>query len=155
MPLLRRFLVLQALLLWQAGFLFYAAVVVPTGTEVLGAFAQGRVTREVTVALNLIGAVALALLAWDQWAESRHRRGRWGLWIVLAVTLVGLLILHPMIESRVDFAADGRVNDYPGFYLWHRVYLIVSTIQWAAGLGYTALMLRAWTARSATNSGPP
>ena len=46
---LRRFLVVQALLLWQGGFLFYAAFVVPAGTEVLGsAAAQGAITVRAT-----------------------------------------------------------------------------------------------------------
>ena len=71
MSLVRRFLVIQALLLWQGGFLFYAAVVVPTGTEVLGSFEQGRVTRHVTNSMNVIGAVTLIILAWDQLANGR------------------------------------------------------------------------------------
>ena len=55
---LRRFLVLQSLLLWQGGFLFYAAFVVPAGTEVLGSSAaQGVITTRVVDALNVCGAV--------------------------------------------------------------------------------------------------
>jgi hypothetical protein len=147
MPLFRRFLVVQALLLWQGGFLFYAAVVVPIGTDTLGPFAQGRVTRHVTDVMNLIGAIALVVLAWDQWANvasARYRRARWALWGVLATTLAGLAVLHAAVGRHVDFGSDGRVTDYPAFYLWHRVYLYVSTLQWVAGLAYTAIMLRAW-----------
>ena len=67
MTTLRRFLVVQALMLWQGGFLFYAAVVVPAGTEVLGSgAAQGPITARVTDALNLCGLAALVLTAWDQ-----------------------------------------------------------------------------------------
>ena len=36
MTAVRRFLVFQTLLLWQGGFLFYTAVVVTIGTQVLG-----------------------------------------------------------------------------------------------------------------------
>jgi hypothetical protein len=149
MPLVRRFLVVQALLLWQGGFLFYAAVVVPIGTQTLGAFAQGRVTRDVTDVLNLIGAIALAALAWDQWANVESpscRRTRWALWAVLASMLAGLFVLHSAVGRHVEFAAGGRVTDYPAFYRWHRVYLYVSTVQWVAGLAYTAVTLRAWIA---------
>jgi hypothetical protein len=148
MSLVRRFLVIQALLFWQGGFVFYAAVVVPTGSDVLGSFEQGRVTRHVTDVMNVIGAVALAVLAWDQLANRDPvgcRRARWLLWGILAAGLVVLVVLHPRIESYVDFAANGRVIDYPSFYQWHRVYLCVATAQWVAGLGYVAVMLRAWS----------
>jgi len=156
MQLLRRFLALQALMLWQGGFLFYAAVVVPTGTELLGSFDQGRVTRQVTDAMNVLGAAALLVLAWDQVAEPNSRRGRWVTWSVLAGGLMALAILHPRIERYVDFATDGRVNDYASFYFWHQVYLYVATIQWVAGLGYVVLMLRAWSANpQAANSVQP
>ena len=48
MVVVRRFVVVQALLLWQGGFLFYAAIVVPVGTDELGsAFAQGKITARV------------------------------------------------------------------------------------------------------------
>ena len=62
---LRRYLVLLALSFWQGGFTFYAAVVVPVGQEVFGHLRQGFITRQVTVYLNLAGAVALLVLVWD------------------------------------------------------------------------------------------
>ena len=52
MLLLRRLLVVQLLMLWQGGFLFYVVFVVPVGTDVLGSsFEQGRITRFVTHSL--------------------------------------------------------------------------------------------------------
>ena len=159
MPLFRRFLVVQALLLWQGGFLFYAAVVVPIGTETLGAFAQGRVTRHVTDVMNVIGVIALLILVWDQWANAesaRCRRARWALWAVLAATLAGLAVLHAAVGRHVEFGPDGRVTDYPAFYWGHRVYLYVSTVQWVAGLAYTVVLLRAWIGTpQAARPGPP
>jgi hypothetical protein len=140
--LLRRFLVVQALMLWQGGFLFYTAVVVPTGTAEFTAFEQSRVTRVVTNWMNALGVVTLVILAWDQWA-TRPARGRWLLWSGMTIALAGLAVLHPMIEARVDYT-DGRISDYTGFYARHRIYLWVSTIQWAIGLVYVVLMLRAW-----------
>src|SRR3954451_24425626 len=96
---LRRFLVVQALMFWQGGFLFYAAVVVPVGTDVLGgAAAQGVITARVTGWLNLIGLACLGLLAWDT-ATTRDPAGRrvaarWWLWIGSAALLYLLWFLH-------------------------------------------------------------
>jgi hypothetical protein len=145
MQTFRRFLVVQALMLWQGGFLFYAAVVVPTGTRVHGSWAQGQVTRHVTDWMNVFGAVALVVLAWDQFSGRGLRRARWALWAVMAAGLIGLTILHPAIEGYVEFGVEGRVVDYPAFYLWHRVYLYAATVQWVAGLAYVAVTLRAWS----------
>ena len=151
MSIVRRFFVIQALMLWQGGFLFYAVVVVPTGTEVLGSFAQGRVTRHVTESMNLIGVVTLAILAWDQLQGPRTcRKSRWFLWTFFALSLAVLFWLHHQVERHVDFAADGRIVDYPAFYFWHRVYLYVITAQWTIGLVYVAIMLRAWNAAKST-----
>jgi hypothetical protein len=147
MQTLRRFLVIQALMLWQGGFLFYAAVVVPTGTDVLGSFEQGRVTRHVTDSMNVIGAVALAILAWDQVCSPTLRRTRWAMWATLAVGLVMLALLHPRIESYVDFSAAGGISDYPAFYFWHRVYLYVTSTQWFISLAYVAATLGSWAAK--------
>lgn len=142
MTLLRRFLVVQALLVWQGGFFFYAAVVVPLGTDLHGSFKQGQLTRHVTDGMNAIGIITVAILAWDQWANGESRRcriARWGLWAVLAGGLPVLAYLHGRIEPFID-----STMDYPDFYLWHRVYLYVATAQWVASLAYVVAMLRAW-----------
>src|SRR5437899_2231150 len=56
---LRRFTVLIALMFWQGGFTFYAAVVVPIGQEELGSHeSQGFITRGVTNYQNRAGAIA-------------------------------------------------------------------------------------------------
>ena len=138
-------MLVQTLLLWQGGFLFYTAVVVPIGTDAHGAFNQGRITREVTVVMNIIGAVALVVFAWDQWHE--RSRWRWASWSVLALTLFGLLMLHGRIDAHIDFGA-GYIADYPRFYFWHRVYLYVATLQWLAGLVYTGQLVRMWSKRA-------
>jgi hypothetical protein len=143
MSAVRRFLVFQALALWQGGFLFYAAFVIPTGTEVLGSFEQGRVTRHVTNSMNVIGAATLAILAWDQ-CFSGFRRLRWSLWVGMAGTLAALVWLHVLVEGLVDFSPSGRISDYPAFYSWHRAYLFVSTAQWVLGLVYVAALIRDW-----------
>ena len=142
MSTFRRFLVIQALMVWQGGFFFYAAVVVPSGTVVHGSFGQGLLTRHVTDWMNMIGAVAVTILAWDQIVDGDSRAlrwGRWGLWVVLVTGLTALAVLHPRIEPYIDSQMD-----YREFYWLHRVYLYVATAQWVASLGYVVLMLRAW-----------
>src|ERR1700746_354095 len=66
MTVVRRWLLLWALMFWQGGFTFYGGVVVPVGSAVLGSEReQGFITRKVTNYLNLAGAVALAIWGWD------------------------------------------------------------------------------------------
>ncbi len=145
--LARRFLVLIALLFWQGGFTFYAAVVVPTGQEVLGSHLdQGFITRQVTNSLNLSGAVALLVLALDLAAAretARVRRLRWLLWLGMVATLVALVWLHPHIDQYLDPETQ-TVIDHKAFYPLHRLYLWVSTVQWGCAVGYAWLTLRAW-----------
>jgi hypothetical protein len=148
MTTLRRFLVLQALVLWQGGFLFYAAVVVPVGTAFLGsAAAQGAITARVTDVMNVIGSVALLLLAW----ELNHGRDpdrtrdliRWVCWTVAFLTHALLFYLHWWLDGLMDPGRTHAVNR-PLFYHVHRVYLITITVQWLACLILAWFMLRGW-----------
>ena len=139
---LRRFLVFQALLAWQGGFFFYAAVVVPIGTDLLGsAKEQGFITQRVTHWLNLLAVVYLALAAWDQ----RYSRGRtrWFVWLAQLLVLAALVPLHAHLDTFMD-AESGRLargNFYPA----HAIYLWLSAAHWFLGLAAAALMLAAWT----------
>lgn len=142
----RRFLVLCGLMFWQGGFTFYAAVVVPVGTYVLGsAEEQGWITRLVTPWLNLAGVVALLLCAWELWAQpgatTVDRWGRWCLWTLAAALLGGLFWLHPWMDQLLD-VEQFRLLDRAAFYTLHRRYLYLSTVQWAA-----CLILLGWTVR--------
>ena len=153
--LLRRFVVLVAFMFWQGGFLFYASVVVPIGTDVFGSAAeQGFVTQRVTQYLNLSGAVCLVLLAWDAWAGAdcaRWRRGLlWLLWMVMAATLATLACLHVRLDALLD--PEYRIVLDGGFYQLHRVYLYTQTVQWAAAMIYAAIMLWAWHAEDVQNT---
>ena len=139
----RRFLLFQAWIIWQGGFVFYAAVVVPVGSDVLGsATIQGFVTREVTNWLNALGVAYHLLLAWNLAADRgiRHRRTRFGLGATSAILLLALLILHPVLDSFLD-AVEQTVREPKAFYRWHIVYLWCSTVQWLLALVQAWLMI--------------
>lgn len=146
---LRRFLVVQSLLLWQGGFLFYAAVVVPTGTRVVGVVTQGAITARVTATLNVLGVVALAVLALDLWLtrDPSRRRSvcRWAGWSFALLCQCLLFYLHLKLESLMD---EGRmwVANLAPFYPTHRMYLLASTAQWLACVLLIWWTLRAWRA---------
>jgi hypothetical protein len=147
---LRQFLVVQSLLLWQGGFLFYAAFVVPAGTEVLGsAAAQGAITVRATAALNVCGVAALALSCWDlsrtAAPSARLTAARWWCWTVAAVCQWFILFFHALLTS---FMSPDRVHVVvgPPFRPVHRAYLWLSTVQWVACLVLAWATLRAWAA---------
>jgi hypothetical protein len=146
----RRFLVLVALMFWQGGFTFYAAVVVPLGQEVLQShIEQGFITRRVTNYLNLTGAITLVCLAWDIRASrdaiGARRCVRWGAWLGMTVALVALVWLHPALDSLLEPEAKS-VLDRAHFRSLHRLYLWLSTLQWACAVVYSMLTLAAWRA---------
>src|SRR5947209_13989523 len=138
MTLPRRFLVLVALLFWQGGFTFYAAVVVPVGQDVLGSHkTQGFITRRVTNYLNLAGAAALLPLAWDAAAGTnvagRWRRVRWLAWLGMALALGLLAWLHGRLDALLD-PGGLRILSRSAFRAQHRWYLWISTLQWACAV---------------------
>ena len=153
MLLIRRFLVLIALFFWQGGFTFYASVVVPVGQQVFGHLRQGFITRQVTVYLNLAGAIALAVLVWDQLAARdpvRWRRAsRWLLWTSMAIALLWLVWLHGQMDEML--VVKGRIIRDPDlFHARHRLYLWISTLQWACGLFYLISTLVIWRRQDGT-----
>jgi hypothetical protein len=161
--LVRRFLVLAALMFWQGGFVFYAAVVVPVGQEQLGHLEQGFLTRQVTNWLNLSGAVALLPLAWDAAAShdssARRRRLRWLTWLVMLIALGWLAWLHLGLDELLDPGVS-RILDRNTFRTGHRWYLWLSSIQWGCGVLYAGLTLWAWRTEdyqsgAGSKAGPP
>jgi hypothetical protein len=149
MVLLRRALVLAALMFWQGGFTFYAAVVVPIGQQLLHPpLSQGVITRRVTDYLNLAGAVALVPLLWDTVVSGERsawrRRLRSLSWAGLAVTLGLLAWLHVRLDAMLDEVS--QPVDAAAFHAVHRVYLWTQTGQWVLALVYTVLALVAWRA---------
>ena len=143
--LARRGLAFAAFAVWLGGLTFYALVVVPVGTKVLGGpVAQGFVTQAVTVRLNLVALAALAALAWNAFA-LRERRPIVGTWAVMLAAQALLFVLHPSLDRLLDLATR-TVVDHARFYATHRVYLLVTAAQWLAGVIHMGFVLAAWRA---------
>ncbi len=145
---LRRFLVFQAFLLWQGGFLFYAAVVVPIGTDILGSpLLQGQVTQRVTDWLNGFGAIWVLLFAWDIVAtrDPARRRcvSRWVGWMGCVALLAGLVLLHREMDAILE-SYDEPV--YGTFRRFHIAYLWFSTFHWLIAAVVAWQTLSAWRA---------
>lgn len=141
--MIRRGVALAALSLWIGGIALYGAVVVPAGGHVLGKVAQGFVTERVTSELNVLGAVALAALAWSTFAS--RRRALVATWLVMLAAQLALFALHPYVGALLDGAAH-EVRDRGAFYARHRIYLLVTTAQWLAAVVHGAASLAVWRA---------
>ena len=126
---LYRFVAVAALAFWIGGTTFYALIVVPTGTRVLGGTEQGFLTEQVTRQLNWIGVATLVILLPCMRKSWFHATS----WLVLAATVAALFALHPRVGAHLNHA-EQSVTDYDGFYAWHRLYLIVTAVQWLTGL---------------------
>ena len=126
---LYRFARLAALAFWMGGFTFYALIVIPTGTRLLGSVEQGLVTQQVTQWMNWLGALSLAILL------PGALRTRWLAlsWLVMALAQFVLFWLHPRLDAFIDGSLR-TVSDETRFYRWHQAYLVAVTIQWSAAL---------------------
>ncbi|MEM8732872.1 MAG: hypothetical protein AAGG44_01525 [Planctomycetota bacterium] len=134
-----RFLLLLLLGFTFGGFLFYASVVVPLGTSILGSTTQGFVTRSVTNVINVASLVSALAIAAYAWTTSNRFRTEDSIRIplvsacIIGTTAIILMWLHGHLEQAMaddEFA----VMDGESFYRTHRVYLWVSTIQWLSSL---------------------
>ncbi len=138
--LLRRFLVIGASALWLGSLPVYAELVIPVASDVLGSHREvGFITRRVSVGLNGLGVLMVAMLGWDLRVRRAGRRA-WIAWCVVVLAQGFLFVWHPVVDGRLDPALHS-VDDEAVFYMLHRVYLWVSILQWATavGLGWHAL----------------
>jgi hypothetical protein len=145
MTVVFRSLVLFSYAVWQGGFFFYAAVVVPLGTEILeSAKLQGSITQLVTHWLNLISLIALVSMALEMRFNRRSRPRAWWLWALMLVSQILLFILHPVLDRNFQ-SAEMSFLDRPAFQFWHGVYLWTHTVQWLAGLIWVIVTVQSWT----------
>jgi hypothetical protein len=146
MPILRfvlRPLAMTSHAVWVGGFTFYSAVVLWAIHDEYGSFDAGRITQRVTDWLNAIGAGTLLFWWFVAGLERRKSPGlarhiRLALLVVTTLLLGFLLVDHKILDDRL--ARYGL----SGFYSYHRVYLIASTVQWAVNLAIIPVTLRLW-----------
>ena len=142
MIILRRLILLLALMFWQGGFMFYGSVVITVSAQVLGSeLEQGFVTQSVTNYLNIAGAVCLGIWGIELWRD-RTRWVGWMLWLSLLLSLAALVILHGRMDQRLEI--DSHIVAGKGFYSLHRLYIALSAGQWLASLGLLGLTMHHW-----------
>ncbi|CAN5624153.1 hypothetical protein BH11PLA2_BH11PLA2_35410 [soil metagenome] len=148
-----RFLLIQSLMLWQGGFLFYALVVVPIGSEILGKVDQGFVTRQVTFWMNTVGFICLTLMLIEttltQDPSRKRKYRRHALMLLNAALLVSLVQQRSGLDRLLDERSH-TVNEPDRFYQAHEWYLTVVGIQWFLMLAAAWLTLTAWRAADRT-----
>ena len=145
LELLRRFLVIVAFSFWVGGFFFYAGVVVPTGSAVLGSHTtQGFITQRVTHWMNVASAPALLIFLWNVLTAPRLL-GRWAFrgliwtWLLMVGLQIALVLLHPVLD-RMLVPSEERIINHPRFYRLHGLYLDLASVQ------HFAAVLHLWCA---------
>ena len=130
----RRVAATLLLSLWWGGFSFYAGRVVFIGHAVLHSkIRQGFITERVTTELNWLALAALAFAGWELFAiRAAYRRTAWLVWIAALLATLVLFSLHAKLAGMLDFTTHQVAAD-EHFYGWHRVYLLVATVQWLFG----------------------
>jgi hypothetical protein len=148
--MLRRCLVFAGLLFWHGGATCYAGVVIQVGLRTLDPPAlQTFVTRTVTLILNLTGAVALGLFAWDVAAvrdvRPGRRRARWTSCAGMLLSLIILAWLHSRLDRLMD-VPNRQILDRAALRPLHHLYISISGLQWVCASTFALLTLCAWRA---------
>jgi hypothetical protein len=149
LEILRRFLVIVAFSFWVGGFFFYAGVVVPTGSAVLGSHTtQGFVTQRVTHWMNVASGPTLLIFFWNLLSTPRSL-GSWVVrllfwtWLLMLGVQIVLLLLHPVLD-RMLVPAEERIINHPRFYRLHGLYLDLASVQHFAAILHLWCAMNLW-----------
>ncbi len=115
--------------MWWGGLSFYAIVVVPIGTNLIGSVEQGFITQQVTSWHNLLFLFFVICLCFE--AILRRKRSFWAIVAILAVVNGLLFIGHAMLSRQMDFE---KQTVPAGFYASHAIYLWITAVEWFAGI---------------------
>ncbi len=156
-----RISLLLAFATWWGGFTFYASVVVPVGSEILGSSrTQGFITQVVTHWLNFAAALTISMMAIDLWINRYPLKKTYlflesGIVVGLLTCLATLVYLHPKLDELIDLSRE-MIFDEGKFYQIHRVYLWISSAQWALGVLWLACFVtRLTNAKQNSSTEPP
>jgi len=150
-----RFLTIVTIAVWFGGFTFYSTAVVSTSQKVLHSqLRAGLITQQVTNWLNVISVPVLAVCFVNLINLRKNNNHQW--WLralaallgIMVILQVGLFTIHPLLDRQI---VNREVLDEGGFFKLHRLYLVASTLQWMATLGYVwspGVMVHGWTHRS-------
>lgn len=114
--------------IWWGGLSFYAMVVVPIGSDVIGSTQQGFITQRVTQWHNAISCLFMVLLLVEAYRRRSLALSLCGL--LLLASNVGLIVWHRRLTSLM-FQSPSIPET---FYDQHAVYLWITTIEWGIGL---------------------
>ena len=114
---------------WWRGLSFYAVVVVPIGTELIGSGEQGFITQRVTMWHNYLAVLFVLCLA----GEAYRRKSRVLRVVVTFLTMItiALLVRHRMLSTQMDFQQQ---SVHSAFYAQHAVYLWITAAEWILGM---------------------
>ena len=114
---------------WWGGLSFYAVVVVPIGTDIIGSVEQGFITQRVTQWHNGLSGLFLVCLLIE--ACRRRSPALWGIAAVLAIINIALVVWHAQLTGMIDF----QQHAVPGsFYSQHAIYLWMTACEWLLGM---------------------
>lgn len=148
MTQLCRVLLLLAFALFWGGLTFYTGFAVRISHAVLSdPMEGGLITQRVTGVLQICGFVTVGLMLWNaaQVGKTARRNGLGlaGCASVLAVTLVGLVLVHNQLDAVIDVASY-EITDRVAFTLGHQRYNQLTTLEWLVSLAYLILTVIAW-----------
>ena len=122
---------------WWGGLSFYAVVVVPVGTEVIGSVEQGFITQRVTQWHNALSVLFTICVLVE--AFLRRSRALCLIGITLAVIDMGLIFWHIRLTNLMDF----QQQTVPArFYGEHAVYLWITAAEWVLGIATPKWLFR-------------
>jgi hypothetical protein len=148
-----RILLLLAFALHWGGLTFYTGFVVRISHDVLSdPMDGGLITQRVTSVLQVMGVVAVALMATNCVVVLRHSR-RYGFALAacatcMAFSLVGMMVVHGHLDGVIN-VATAEITDRDAFVVGHRRYNQFTTVQWLACLTYLPITVFAWRSMDA------